>query len=98
MGYGHLGDGNLHVNIVKSKDSKYTEEELSDTLAMIEPWIFEKIQQVKGSISAEHGLGRAKNEYIHYSKPKEAVEMMKHIKTVFDPNHIMNPYKFLPSH
>src|SRR5579862_9517569 len=49
-----------------------------------------------GSISAEHGLGFAKNKYLEYSKSKENIEMMRRIKQVFDPKGLMNPYKYLP--
>src|SRR5438270_4298627 len=49
-----------------------------------------------GSISAEHGLGFAKNKYLEYSKSKEHIEMMRRIKKVFDPKGLLNPYKYLP--
>ena len=48
------------------------------------------------SISAEHGLGLKKANYIHYSQSETAVAYMKRLKQVFDPNGIMNPYKYLP--
>jgi D-lactate dehydrogenase (cytochrome) len=47
----------------------------------------------QGSISAEHGLGVAKNEFLGYSKSPVMIKMMKTMKKVFDPNGIMNPYK-----
>ena len=50
----------------------------------------------KGSISAEHGLGFKKANYIHHSKSLAAVDNMKNIKQLFDPNAILNPYKLLP--
>jgi len=50
----------------------------------------------EGSISAEHGLGIAKNKYLKYSKSKENIDMMRRIKKVFDPKGLMNPYKYLP--
>jgi len=53
---------------------------------------------LKGSISAEHGLGFAKANYIHYSKSEEMIGWMKKVKQLFDPNSILNPYKVLPSH
>jgi FAD/FMN-containing dehydrogenase len=49
-----------------------------------------------GSISAEHGLGQMKPIHIGYSKPRVAVDLMRQIKTVMDPNGILNPYKVLP--
>jgi (R)-2-hydroxyglutarate---pyruvate transhydrogenase len=55
-----------------------------------------RVDDHKGSISAEHGLGIAKNKYLRYSKSNENIEMMRRIKKVFDPKGLMNPYKYLP--
>ena len=89
VGYGHLGDSNLHLNI-------HTKGYDKEVFGMIEPWLFEKVKAVRGSISAEHGLGQSKAKYIHYSKSDEAVEMMRKIKDMMDPNGVLNPYKLLP--
>jgi len=89
LGYGHLGDGNLHLNILSSKYD-------DSTLAQIEPFVYEWTSSQRGSISAEHGLGLMKAEKIHYSKPPEAVQLMASIKKLLDPNSILNPYKVLP--
>ncbi|CAG8487498.1 2875_t:CDS:10 [Acaulospora morrowiae] len=87
-GYGHVGDGNLHLNIsAKSYAPEIT--------ALIEPWIYEWIEKHKGSISAEHGLGLMKAKYLGFSKSKSMIDMMKKIKQIVDPNGIMNPYKFI---
>jgi len=87
VGYGHVGDSNLHVNIVAKEWSTRVEETL-------EPWIYEWVSERNGSISAEHGLGVMKAPYIGYSQPPEAVEMMKKLKAVFDPKGLLNPYKY----
>ena len=58
--------------------------------------MFEFVRSNSGSVSAEHGLGLKKRNYIYYSKPVELVNMMKNIKHMFDPNSILNPYKTLP--
>jgi FAD/FMN-containing dehydrogenase len=50
----------------------------------------------QGSISAEHGVGFAKNRFLHYSRNEEEIDLMRKIKQVFDPKGIMNPYKVLP--
>ena len=50
----------------------------------------------RGSISAEHGLGFKKADFIHYSKSSQAVEVMRGIKLLLDPQGILNPYKTLP--
>lgn len=90
MGYGHLGDGNLHLNI---SAPKYDEK----LLARIEPFVYEWTASHKGSVSAEHGLGFMKADAIYYSKPSEAVQLMAKFKTLLDSNGILNPYKVLPA-
>ncbi|XP_075495302.1 D-2-hydroxyglutarate dehydrogenase, mitochondrial isoform X4 [Primulina tabacum] len=89
VAYGHLGDGNLHLNI---SAEQYTETILSK----IEPFVYEWTSKHHGSISAEHGLGLMKASKIHYSKSAETVQLMCAIKKLLDPNGILNPYKVLP--
>ena len=91
VGYGHLGDGNLHLNI--SDPDRNTKTEI---LGRLEPFVYEWTRERRGSISAEHGLGVMKAECIRYSKSEAAVQIMGKIKTLFDPNGILNPYKVLP--
>ena len=87
--HGHVGDSNLHLNV--------TSATYDDTLFnVLEPFIYEWTKQNNGSISAEHGLGLKKRDYIYYSKSAESVELMKKIKLTFDPKSILNPYKTLP--
>ncbi|KAL2096984.1 hypothetical protein ACEWY4_006191 [Coilia grayii] len=89
VGYGHVGDGNLHLNITSpTRDPAL--------LAAIEPYVYEWTEGVRGSVSAEHGLGLKKRNYIYYSKPPEAVALMGSIKAMLDPRGILNPYKTLP--
>ncbi|KEH27573.1 D-2-hydroxyglutarate dehydrogenase [Medicago truncatula] len=89
IGYGHLGDGNLHLNV---SVSQYDEKILSQ----IEPFVYEWTSKKRGSISAEHGVGLMKANEIFYSQSHETVQMMASIKNLMDPNHILNPYKVLP--
>lgn len=91
VGYGHLGDGNLHLNVSSSDPSHKTE-----VLEQIEPFVYEWTSNRRGSISAEHGLGQMKSECIGYSKPGTAIKMMGDIKRLLDPHMILNPYKVLP--
>lgn len=88
IGYGHVGDGNLHLNVCVREYSKEIE-------AVLEPFVYEWIQSKKGSISAEHGLGFQKKNYIGYSKSDIEIKMIKEIKNHYDPNGIMNPYKYV---
>ncbi|OCF33401.1 D-lactate dehydrogenase [Kwoniella heveanensis CBS 569] len=87
-GYGHMGDGNLHINIVANKYSDEVEK-------IIEPYVYEIVAENDGSISAEHGLGVMKAPYIGYSKNDVSIEMMRKIKTLFDPKGLLNPYKYI---
>ncbi|XP_017649254.1 D-2-hydroxyglutarate dehydrogenase, mitochondrial [Gossypium arboreum] len=89
VGYGHLGDGNLHLNVSAPEyDDKILEQ--------IEPYVYEWTSKHRGSISAEHGLGLMKANKIYYSKSAETVQTMASIKKLLDPNGILNPYKVLP--
>ncbi|CAE6449314.1 unnamed protein product [Rhizoctonia solani] len=86
MGYGHVGDGNLHINVVADA---YTPE----IEAALEPFVFELVQSHKGSISAEHGLGLQKTQHLHYSKGQISRDWMRKVKLLFDDKGIMNPGK-----
>ena len=85
-------DGNLHCNIV----SPNSFERDSDLLKIIDEGIFEEVMKRNGSISAEHGLGQYKNEYMTRIKTPSTLRAMYDIKRVFDPHGIMNPGKYLP--
>lgn len=87
-GYGHIGDSNLHLNIACTQ---FTEEIANH----IEPFIYEYTARVNGSVSAEHGIGFLKTKYLQYSKKPEALALMRELKTLMDPNGILNPYKML---
>lgn len=88
VGYGHVGDGNLHLNITSRKADEKIE-------SMLEPFIFEWTSKYHGSISAEHGIGLNKAKYLKYSKSFESIELMKKFKNLLDPKLIFNPYKVL---
>lgn len=89
VGYGHIGDGNLHLNVVTPEYDK-------DIHKSLEPYVYEWVKNSHGSISAEHGVGLKKAKYLHYSKSAESIKMMQKIKKLFDPNEILNPYKVVP--
>jgi D-2-hydroxyglutarate dehydrogenase len=91
LGYGHLGDGNLHLNISRK------EGPCKDTLAMIEPFVYEYVTEHKGSVSAEHGLGAMKVQELWRGKDAEEVRLMQRVKNMFDPRGILNPHKMIPS-
>jgi D-2-hydroxyglutarate dehydrogenase len=85
-GYGHMGDGNLHLNITGPADRP-------ELLGLIEPFVYEFTEQCGGSISAEHGIGLMKATKLRYSKSKNARLLMQQLKETLDPRGILNPYK-----
>lgn len=68
-------------------------EEFFAKCATVNKWVFEIVQKYNGSISAEHGVGMTKRDYLTYSRSEAEIAVMKSIKAVFDPNNIMNPGK-----
>ncbi|MDY0206001.1 MAG: FAD-binding oxidoreductase [Pseudomonas sp.] len=92
--FGHIGDGNLHLNILKPDN--LGKDEFFAQCATVNQWVFETVEKYNGSISAEHGVGMTKRDYLHYSRSAEEITYMQAIKAVFDPNGIMNPGKIFP--
>jgi FAD/FMN-containing dehydrogenase len=86
--FGHIGDGNLHLNILKpenmSKDDFFSECQI------VNKYVFETVQKYGGSVSAEHGVGMTKKPYLNYSRSETEIEYLREVKKVFDPNNIMN--------
>ncbi|SEK54350.1 FAD/FMN-containing dehydrogenase [Atopomonas hussainii] len=92
--FGHIGDGNLHLNILKPEN--LSKDEFFAKCATVNQWVFETVDKYNGSISAEHGVGMTKRDYLHYSRSAAEIAIMRSIKAVFDPNGIMNPGKIFP--
>ncbi|KAM6152205.1 D-2-hydroxyglutarate dehydrogenase, mitochondrial isoform 2-T2 [Erethizon dorsatum] len=90
VGYGHLGDGNLHLNVTAEAFS-------AELLAALEPYVYSWTAAQQGSVSAEHGLGFKKKDVLGYSKPTAAVQLMWQLKALLDPRGLLNPYKTLPA-
>ena len=86
--FGHIGDGNLHLNILKpenmSKDDFFAECQI------VNKHVFETVQKYGGSVSAEHGVGMTKKPYLNYSRSETEIDYLREVKKVFDPNNIMN--------
>ena len=91
--FGHIGDGNLHLNILKPDD--LPKEEFFARCANVSKWVFEIVEKYAGSVSAEHGVGRTKKPYLEYTRSQEELAYMRAVKAVFDPNNIMNPGKLV---
>ena len=92
--FGHIGDGNLHLNILKPDN--LSKDEFFAQCTTVNQWVFETVQKYNGSISAEHGVGMTKRDYLHYSRSADEIAYMQAIKAIFDPNGIMNPGKIFP--
>ncbi|CAN0415567.1 unnamed protein product, partial [Hapterophycus canaliculatus] len=68
----------------------------ADVLAALEPFVFEWVVSRGGSISAEHGVGQHKRDYLELQRPRAVVDAMRGVKDLLDPRGIMNPFKVLP--
>lgn len=90
IGYGHLLDGNVHLNVITP------EGEGEEVKGLLEPHIYEWTARNGGSISAEHGIGLFKRDYLTLAKDPATIDLFKRIKGVFDPKGILNPKKLLP--
>ncbi len=91
--YGHIGDGNLHINVVKKHD--ITELEFTKQTEKVSLMISDVVAQFNGSISAEHGIGLLKKHLLYRTQTPEQLKLLKQIKSVFDPQHILNPSKVI---
>jgi FAD/FMN-containing dehydrogenase len=84
--FGHLGDGNLHLIAgVGSADG--------EAKAAVNAIVYDGVRKRQGSISAEHGIGLEKRDYLGYSRTPEELALMRRLKTTLDPNNILNPGK-----
>lgn len=91
--YGHAGDGNLHVNILKGD---LTDEFWSEGLDQPISEIFHLVKKLGGTISGEHGIGLVQRKFMSIQFQEIELELMRKIKAVFDPNNILNPGKIIP--
>jgi FAD/FMN-containing dehydrogenase len=91
VGYGHFGDGNIHLNVALPHPDR------ADQMKRLDPTIYAAVRDAGGSISAEHGIGVLKTPYLSHSKSRVEIELMRQVKNIFDPKGILNPYKVLDS-
>ena len=91
--FGHIGDGNLHLNILKP--AEISVDDFYQRCHEISPKLFSLIQNREGSISAEHGVGLLKRDFLNYSRTDEEIRLMRELKRIFDPHGILNPNKLL---
>jgi glycolate oxidase subunit GlcD len=89
--FGHIGDGNMHINILKPES--VSREDFLKRCLHVNELLFTVIQNLGGSISAEHGVGLVKKSFLEFSRSSVEIKLMQEIKKVFDPDGIMNPGK-----
>lgn len=90
--FGHIGDGNLHPNIICDKRDR---EEMKRVEQAVEA-IFKAAIKLGGTLSGEHGIGTMKRAYMPWELTPQELDLMKRIKTAWDPNNILNPSKIFP--
>ncbi|KAI2501512.1 D-lactate dehydrogenase (cytochrome) [Fragilaria crotonensis] len=93
VNWGHIIDGNFHVNVLIPGSFEKDESLLS----RLEPYLIDVVVGLGGSISAEHGLGQEKNKYMDKVKDPLVVQTMKSVKALLDPKGILNPGKYFPN-
>ena len=84
--FGHVADGNIHLIVGKDYQAQELINKINDV-------VYEELENIGGSISAEHGIGVHKKEYLKFSRSPEEIAMMKTIKVALDPKNILNPGK-----
>lgn len=89
--FGHIGDGNLHISVLPPRD--LSENVFLQACGRVTNQLGQILSEFGGSVSAEHGVGLLKRQYLHYSRSQAEVELMRQMKRVFDPGRIMNPGK-----
>jgi FAD/FMN-containing dehydrogenase len=89
--FGHIGDGNLHINLLKPEEMKL--EDFRALCAKADQNMFAWIQKFQGSVSAEHGIGLLKKHLLAYTRTPVEISLMKQMKAVFDPKNLLNPGK-----
>ncbi|MGK5089153.1 FAD-binding oxidoreductase [Bdellovibrionota bacterium FG-2] len=89
--FGHLGDGNLHLNTMKPDN--LDKNEFTKRCEAVDEELFALVQKYTGSVSAEHGIGLLKKEALHYSRTPQEMALLKGVKSLLDPKGLLNPGK-----
>ena len=93
VNFGHAGNGNIHVNLLANPDNK---EEMERAMACLDA-TFDLVLKLEGTLSGEHGVGLEKRDFIDREIDAVTLDLMRGIKSHFDPNNILNPGKMLPA-
>lgn len=92
VNFGHIGNGNIHVNLLIDPDNSHEFEKAHACLNEI----FDLVIQLQGTLSGEHGVGSEKRAYVDKELSSTTITLMQRIKQVFDPDNILNPGKIFP--
>jgi FAD/FMN-containing dehydrogenase len=93
VAFGHVGDGNIHFNLSQPKD--WSAEDFQDQGERLASLVYDVVDSLGGSISAEHGIGQAKREQLLRYRGATETDLMKAVKAALDPQDIMNPGKVI---
>lgn len=91
--FGHIGDGNLHVNLLMPEGM--AKDAFKKECARADERVFEVLRDFRGSVSGEHGIGLLKKASLHYSRTETEIELFRGIKRVLDPRGLLNPGKII---
>ena len=91
--FGHIGDGNLHINVLRPED--LAEDAFIAQCEHVTKLLAETLHRHGGSISAEHGIGLVKRAYLESTRSAAEIALMRGVRQVFDPNGILNPGKVM---
>lgn len=93
--YGHLADGNLHIIVAPPNDNTLTDSLKQEWLELSNTIVYTPLQAIGGSVSAEHGIGLLKKDYLALSRTSEEIALMQLLKHALDPKCILNPGKII---
>ncbi len=93
VSFGHAGDGNVHVNVLKDDMSV---ERWAATVPLVQEAIYQLALSLGGTITGEHGIGATRRKYLPMAIDNGQMEIPRQIRGVFDPNCILNPGKIFP--
>ena len=93
VNFGHAGDGNVHVNVLKDQ---IPDEQWEDLIPRVTEKIYQLTLSLGGTITGEHGIGCTRRRYLPLALSPSQIDLMRMIKKAFDPNAILNPCKVLP--
>ena len=93
ISFGHAGDGNVHVNVLKDD---IPDDRWEEVVSAVSEGVYALTLSLGGTITGEHGIGATRRKYLPLALDEVQIEIMRRIRDVFDPNHILNPGKIFP--